>query len=88
METPIITIQWETVLAVSYAARSCGISRWVVCRLLKLSNSETPIAQARILCPELVVAHVATFREGDSAPGYRDDPDVKLDKVGLLLGSC
>jgi DNA polymerase eta len=78
----LITIQWETVLAVSYPARAFGITRFVQSSGHGLTNRSTPLEEARRLCPELVIAHVATYREGEMAPGYRDDPDVRIDKVG------
>jgi DNA polymerase eta len=87
--TPLITIQWETVLAVNYPARAFGITRCVrvvTARFERfvLMDRNTPIADARTLCPDLVVAHVATYREGDSAPQYRDDPSVLTDKVRIM----
>jgi len=89
-DTPLITIQWDTVLAVNYPARAFGITRyvhvitsggWQYC----LTGRSTPVADAKKLCPDLVVAHVATFREGDLAPHYRDDPSVLTDKVGIAM---
>ncbi|KAJ5146328.1 uncharacterized protein N7515_000892 [Penicillium bovifimosum] len=73
-ETPLAVRQWDSLIAVNYAARPFGITRFI------------NIAEARRLCPDLVLQHVATFREGEGGRwAYRDDSYKKIntDKVCL-----
>jgi DNA polymerase eta len=51
-DKPLVVLQWESLIAVNYPARKFGISR-----MDKLKD-----AKAR--CPELMVVHVATYKEG------------------------
>lgn len=72
--TSLAVRQWDSLIAVNYAARDFGITRMI-------SASE-----ARKLCPDLVLQHVATFREGQGGKwAYRDDAfkNVGTDKVSL-----
>jgi DNA polymerase eta len=39
------------------------------------------VKDAKLLCPELVVVHVATYKEGEKEPGYWDDVDTRTHKV-------
>ncbi|KAF7375181.1 DNA polymerase eta [Mycena sanguinolenta] len=43
------------------------------------------LEEAKKLCPELVVVHVATYKEGEKEPGYWDNPDTQTHKVSLDL---
>ncbi|OKL61237.1 hypothetical protein UA08_03850 [Talaromyces atroroseus] len=73
-DTPLAVQQWESLIAINYAARPFGITRM-------LSATE-----AKKKCPELVLQHVATFREGEGGTwAYRDDAstNIKTDKVSL-----
>ncbi|KAJ5573679.1 uncharacterized protein N7459_008106 [Penicillium hispanicum] len=73
-DTPLAVRQWDSLIAVNYAARSFGITRMVTA------------AEARKLCPNIVLQHVATFREGEGGRwAYRDDSfkNIKTDKVSL-----
>ncbi|KAJ5507382.1 hypothetical protein N7527_009525 [Penicillium freii] len=73
-DIPLAVRQWDSLIAVNYAARPFGINR--------LINA----AEARKLCPDLVLQHVATFREGEGGRwAYRDDSFRKIstDKVSL-----
>ncbi|EED17546.1 sister chromatid cohesion protein (Eso1), putative [Talaromyces stipitatus ATCC 10500] len=73
-DTPLAVQQWESLIAINYAARPFGITRM-------LSATE-----AKKRCPELVLQHVATFREGEGGTwAYRDDASkrIKTDKVSL-----
>ncbi|KAG9049339.1 DNA-directed DNA polymerase eta rad30 [Tulasnella sp. UAMH 9824] len=63
--------QWQGLIAVNYPARKFGISRM-----------ET-VTEAKKKCPELILVHVATFKEGESEPGYWENPDVNTHKVSL-----
>ncbi|KKA18679.1 DNA polymerase eta (Eurofung) [Rasamsonia emersonii CBS 393.64] len=73
-DTPLAVQQWDSLIAINYAARPFGITRM-------LSASE-----AKKRCPELVLQHVATFREGEGGKwAYREDAfrSIKTDKVSL-----
>lgn len=65
--------QWNAVIALNYAAKAAGLKRII-----------TP-DEAKLRCPEVVLQHVATWREGDLAWAYR--PDVRqhmnTDKAAL-----
>lgn len=72
--TPLAVRQWDSLIAVNYPARDFGITRMI------------SAGEARKLCPDLVLQHVATFREGQGGKwAYRDDAfkNVGSDKVSL-----
>jgi DNA polymerase eta len=58
-------------IAVNYPARKFGITR------------HEPPAEALKKCPDLVMVHVATYRNGDSEPGYWDGAKPETHKVSL-----
>ena len=66
---PLVVRQWDALIAVNYPARAFGITR--------MSNWREALKK----CPELTVVHVATFKEGEQAPGYWDNPDTATHKV-------
>ncbi|KAK9323064.1 hypothetical protein V1517DRAFT_321389 [Lipomyces orientalis] len=68
---PLACQQWQGLIAVNYAARKFGISR------------HESISEARKKCPDLVLAHVATWKEGDESWAYHENPDVATHKVSL-----
>ncbi|KAI0366284.1 DNA/RNA polymerase [Pilatotrama ljubarskyi] len=68
---PLVVQQWDSLIAVNYPARKYGISRM------------DKIRDAKKRCPNLVVVHVATFKEGEAEPGYWDNPDTLTHKVSL-----
>lgn len=68
---PLVVQQWDSLIAVNYPARTYGISRM------------DKIRDARKRCPNLVVVHVATYREGEAEPGYWENPDTHTHKVSL-----
>ncbi|EIW57746.1 DNA/RNA polymerase [Trametes versicolor FP-101664 SS1] len=68
---PLVVQQWDSLIAVNYPARTYGISRM------------DKIRDARKRCPDLVVVHVATYREGEAEPGYWENPDTRTHKVSL-----
>ncbi|CAI7610275.1 unnamed protein product [Penicillium viridicatum] len=73
-DIPLAVRQWDSLIAINYAARPFGINRLI------------NVAEARKLCPDLVLQHVATFREGEGGRwAYRDDSFRKIstDKVSL-----
>ncbi|KAF8340287.1 uncharacterized protein EI90DRAFT_3035084 [Cantharellus anzutake] len=70
-ETPVAALQWDSLIAVSYPARTYGVKR--------MDN----VKEAKKKCPNLVAVHVMTYKEGDSEPAYHDNPDPRHYKVSL-----
>ncbi|EMD33547.1 hypothetical protein CERSUDRAFT_57122 [Gelatoporia subvermispora B] len=68
---PLVVQQWDSLIAVNYPARTYGITRM------------EKITEAKRKCPELVVVHVATYKEGEKEPGYWENPDTHTHKVSL-----
>ncbi|KAK5045462.1 hypothetical protein LTR84_009326 [Exophiala bonariae] len=58
---PLGVQQFLHVIATNYAARAAGLKKVVTA------------AEAREKCPEIVLQHVPTWREGDTTWRYRDD---------------
>ncbi|OJJ99682.1 hypothetical protein ASPACDRAFT_78615 [Aspergillus aculeatus ATCC 16872] len=73
-DVPLAVQQWDSLIAINYPARSFGITRMI------------SAGEAKKLCPDIVLQHVATFREGEGGKwAYRDDAfkRVGTDKVCL-----
>ena len=72
-DQPLAVQQWQGLIAINYPARKYGLNRFV------------NIAEAKKLCPELIMQHVATWREGDDKWAYREDSfkHIATDKVSL-----
>ncbi|KIW26919.1 uncharacterized protein PV07_06707 [Cladophialophora immunda] len=70
---PLAVQQWQGLIAINYPARDFGLNRHVT------------ITEAKTKCPQIVVQHVATWREGDDKWAYRDDAakHIQTDKVSL-----
>lgn len=70
---PVVCLQWQGLIAVSYAARRYGISR-----------HET-MADAKKKCPNIIFAHVATFKKGHEEWSYNNNerPNPQVHKVSL-----
>ena len=68
---PLVVLQWDSLIAVNYPARKFGISRM------------DKLREAKKRCPDLVVVHVATYKEGEAEPGYWENPDTRTHKVSL-----
>lgn len=68
-ETPLVVLQWGLLIAVNYPARKFGISRM------------DKVDEALKRCPDLVVQHVATYKNRDIEPKYWEKPDIKTHKV-------
>lgn len=51
----------QGLIAINYAARNFGLSRHIT------------ITEAKKLCPDLIMQHVATWKEGDEKWAYHDD---------------
>lgn len=72
LSDPVVCCQWQSLIAVSYAARKYGINRM------------DTLASAKKKCPGLVVGHAAVFKKGDSHWQYLDRlPDQAVNKVSL-----
>lgn len=73
-ETPLAVRQWDSLIAINYSARDFGVTRMISAK------------DAKQLCPDIILQHVATFREGEGGKwAYRDDAFHKMstDKVCL-----
>jgi DNA polymerase eta len=70
---PLAVQQWQGLIAINYPAREFGLNRHVT------------VTEAKTKCAEIVIQHVATWREGDDKWAYRDDAakHIQTDKVSL-----
>lgn len=73
-DTPLLVLQWESPIAVNYPARKYGINRMAKLNLKELKQKY----------PDLMIVHVATYKEGEKEPGYWDNVDTKTHKVSSL----
>lgn len=73
VDTPLAVQQWQGLIAINYAARKFGLGRHVTC------------TEAKKLCPDIVLQHVATWREGDEKWAYHEDAfkNMATHKVSL-----
>ncbi|KAK8155301.1 hypothetical protein BKA80DRAFT_209141 [Phyllosticta citrichinensis] len=60
-EQPLAVQQWQGLIAINYPARAFGLNRHITS------------AEAQKLCPDLIMQHVATWKEGDAAWEYHED---------------
>ncbi|KAI9695859.1 MAG: DNA-directed DNA polymerase eta rad30 [Candelina mexicana] len=60
-DKPLAVQQWQGLIAINYPARKSGLNRHIT------------TTEARKLCPELIMQHVATWKEGDAMWAYHDD---------------
>ncbi|KAI7893560.1 uncharacterized protein EV154DRAFT_501589 [Mucor mucedo] len=70
-DTPAAVQQWRGLIAVNYAARKAGIAR------------HSDIAEAKRLCPDIKLLHVATYGPNDKKAQYHENPDRNTHKVCL-----
>ena len=72
-DVPLAVQQWNGLIAIGYPAREYGLNRHV------------DIQEARKLCPQLIMQHVATWKEGDETWAYHDDAaaNIGTHKVSL-----
>ncbi|ODV77098.1 DNA polymerase eta subunit [Suhomyces tanzawaensis NRRL Y-17324] len=71
-QDPVVCAQWQSLIAVSYAARKYGINRM------------DTIQSAQSKCPNLVVGHAAVFKKGESHWSYLNEPpNQAIHKVSL-----
>ncbi|KAF2846780.1 DNA/RNA polymerase [Plenodomus tracheiphilus IPT5] len=70
---PLAVQQWQGLIAINYPARAFGLSRHV--------TSTEALKQ----CPELILQHVATWKEGDEKWAYHENSfkDMATHKVSL-----
>ncbi|OHF01628.1 sister chromatid cohesion protein Eso1 [Colletotrichum orchidophilum] len=70
---PLAVRQWNAIIALNYAAKERGLKRTI--------SAE----EACRLCPDIVLQHVPTWREGDDSWRYRTDvlDHLKTDKASL-----
>ncbi|KWU47272.1 DNA/RNA polymerase [Rhodotorula sp. JG-1b] len=70
-DQPMAVQQWNGLIAVNYPARAYGITR-----------HETP-AEALKKCPDLMLVHVQTYKNGEVVPGYWEGAKPETHKVSL-----
>lgn len=72
-DQPLAVQQWKAIIALNYAGKAAGLKRGM------------SIDAARSQCPDVVLQHVATWREGSSSWAYREDVNEHLttDKAAL-----
>lgn len=72
-DQPLAVQQWNAIIALNYAAKAAGLRRGM------------SIEAVRFQCPEILLQHVATWREGSSSWAYRADvrEHLKTDKAAL-----
>lgn len=71
-DDPVVCVQWNSLIAVSYAARKFGINR--------MDN----VQSAKEKCPQVILAHAAVFKKGNSYWSYYDElPQQDVCKVSL-----
>jgi DNA polymerase eta len=71
-DQPLAVQQWQALIAVNYPARNFGVGRHITA------------SEAKKLCPNIKLQHVATWREGDEKWAYRENSaDVATHKVSL-----
>ncbi|KAF1957855.1 DNA/RNA polymerase [Byssothecium circinans] len=70
---PLAVQQWQGLIAINYPARAYGLNRHV-------TNTE-----AMKVCPELILQHVATWKEGDEKWAYHEEAfkHIATHKVSL-----
>ena len=72
---PMLTLgqQWQGLIAINYPARKFGLNRHIT------------ITEAKKLCPDLIMQHVATWKEGDEKWAYHKDAfaHIATHKVSL-----
>lgn len=75
LHKPALTLekQWQGLIAINYPARKFGLNRHIT------------ITEARKLCPDLIMQHVATWKEGDEKWAYHKDAfaHIATHKVSL-----
>ncbi|TID23310.1 DNA/RNA polymerase [Venturia nashicola] len=60
-DQPLGVQQWQGLIAINYPARKFGLGRHVTS------------TEAKKMCPEIILQHVATWKEGDAKWAYHED---------------
>src|ERR1700712_935419 len=60
-DQPLAVQQWQGLIAINYPARKFGLGRHVTA------------TEAKKQCPDIILQHVATWREGDEKWAYHDE---------------
>ncbi|CAF9919734.1 MAG: DNA-directed DNA polymerase eta rad30 [Heterodermia speciosa] len=60
-DQPLAVQQWSGLIAINYPARKFGVKRF------------TTIGEAKKLCPDIILQHVATWKEGEERWAYHQD---------------
>ena len=70
---PLAVQQWQGLIAINYPARDYGLTRHIT------------ITEAKKLCPDLIMQHVATWKEGDEKWAYHENAfaNIATHKVSL-----
>ena len=73
VDQPLAVQQWQGLIAINYPARAFGLSRHVT------------ITEAKKQCPQLIMQHVATWKEGEEKWAYHEDAfaQIATHKVSL-----
>jgi DNA polymerase eta len=88
--------QWQSLIAVNYAARAAGVSKsvWGGGHLRpgpepRAHDHDGGVARfstvenATVVCPTIRMVHVATYAEGDEEARYHETVDRQTHKVSL-----
>ncbi|KAA8907463.1 DNA polymerase eta-like protein [Sphaerosporella brunnea] len=73
-EQPLAVQQWQSLIAVNYPSRAAGVTRHMTA------------SEAKKLCPNIYLAHVATWSAGSSSWSYSpagSPPDINTSKACL-----
>jgi DNA polymerase eta len=72
-DQPLAVQQWQGLIAINYPARKFGLGRHITS------------TEAKKLCPNIILQHVATWREGDEKWAYHEDAfkHIATHKVSL-----
>ncbi|KAF2139019.1 uncharacterized protein K452DRAFT_300598 [Aplosporella prunicola CBS 121167] len=72
-DRPLAVQQWQGLIAINYPARAFGLNRHITS------------TEALKLCPDLILQHVATWKEGDENWAYHEDAfkNMATHKVSL-----
>ncbi|EOD50373.1 putative sister chromatid cohesion protein eso1 protein [Neofusicoccum parvum UCRNP2] len=73
VDQPLAVQQWQGLIAINYPARAFGLNRHITA------------SEAQKLCPQLIMQHVATWKEGDERWAYHEDAfkNMATHKVSL-----
>ncbi|KAL7274520.1 N-acetyltransferase eso1 [Rhizina undulata] len=70
-DVPLAVQQWQSLIAVNYPARKAGVTRHITA------------TEARKLCPDIKLVHVATWTVGETHWSYVEDPSIATSKACL-----